>query len=119
MNRQFYTYVLVGLVSALVDIGLMQLANKIGVHYLLSATFGFVSGLVLNFILHTRLTFGAKYSYGNATRYLFVVFVNYLLTLFLVLLFQSWFLMALLGKVVSLPLVAVNGFLLSKYWIYK
>jgi len=27
--------------------------------------------------------------------------------------------MALVGKIISLPIVAVNGFFLSKYWVFK
>jgi hypothetical protein len=44
---------------------------------------------------------------------------NYAITLIAVEVFHVWLNMPLLGKVLSLPLIAVNGFLLSKYWIYR
>lgn len=52
-------------------------------------------------------------------RFICVVGLNYILTLALVALSLSMFQNALIGKLVSLPLVAVNGFFLSKYWIFK
>lgn len=52
-------------------------------------------------------------------RYMAVVLVNYALILIVVQIFNELLSMPVLGKVVSLPLVAINGFFLSKYWIYK
>lgn len=117
--QQFFTYIMIGIISAAIDIGLMQFLIFFGIHYLASTTFGFAVGLFVNFLLHVRITFGARYSHGAFTRYIVVVLANYVLTLLAVEVFHDWLNMPLLGKVLSLPLVAVNGFLLSKYWIYK
>ncbi len=119
ISRQFAVFVAVGLSCAAIDIGLMQLLTWAGVHYMLATTLGFAAGLGVNFLLHTRITFSASYSHGALMRFMVVVLANYLLTLLTVALFHSWLDMALLGKVVSLPLVAANGFLLSKHWVYR
>lgn len=117
--RRFSIFIVVGIACAVIDIGLMQLLIWIGVHYLVAATLGFVAGLIANFLLHTHITFGKKYSHGALVRYMSVVLANYLLTLFTVSLFQMSLNMPLLGKLLSLPLVAINGFLLSKHWVYR
>ncbi len=119
ISRQFAVFIGVGITCAVIDIGLMQLLTLFGVHYMIAATAGFSAGLVLNFLLHTRFTFRAGYSHSMLVRFMTVVLANYLLTILTVSLFHALLDMAILGKVASLPLVAVNGFLLSKYWVYK
>lgn len=119
VTRQFALFIGVGITCAIIDIGLMQLLTSIGVHYLIATTAGFSAGLAVNFLLHTRITFNTVYSHRALMRYMVVVLANYLLTLLTVSLFHAWLDMALLGKVLSLPLVAINGFLLSKHWVYK
>lgn len=117
--RQFAIFIGVGITCAVIDIGLMQLLTMLGVHYMVAATVGFAAGLIVNFLLHTRVTFRAGYSHGMLVRFMTVVLINYLLTILTVSLFHAWLDMAVLGKVASLPLVAVNGFLLSKHWVYR
>lgn len=119
ISRRFLVYVAVGISCAALDIGLMKLLISLGINYLLAATFGFLAGLILNFLLHTRVTFRAQYSHYAFVRYMVVVLANYILTLLTISLFQVSLDMPLLGKVVSLPLVAVNGFFLIKNWVYR
>lgn len=118
-SRQFSIFVVVGVVCAMIDIGLMQFLLWSGIYYVVATSLGFAAGLIVNFLLHTRITFGANYSHGTLMRFMSVVLVNYLLTMFVVSMFHIWLNMAFLGKLFSLPLVAVNGFLLSKHWVYK
>lgn len=117
--RRFSIYVSVGVLCATIDIGMMHLLLRLGIHYLAAATTGFFTGFVVNFVLHTRVTFGAYYSHRALARFSAVVVLNYILSVLIVFAFQELWLMPLLGKLVSLPLVAVNGFLLSKHWVYR
>lgn len=116
--RQFSIYILVGITCTVIDVGLMQFMILFGMHYLTATTFGFVAGLIVNFLLHGKITFGVRYSHNSFIRYIIVAGSNYVLTLLVVEFFHSWLSMAILGKLLSLPIIAVNGFLLSKYWIY-
>lgn len=116
---QFVVFVLVGVTCAVIDVGLMKLLDMFGLHYMIAASAGFAAGLAANFALHTCLTFKASYSHATLVRFMGVVLVNYLITMFCVALLHHWLDMPVLGKVISLPLVAVNGFLLSKHWVYK
>lgn len=116
--RQFAIYVVIGVVSAVVDIGLMQLLIFLGMHYLEAATVGFVAGLISNYLLHSLITFKRAYSLAVLMRFMVGVVVNYVLTLMVIQAFYYFGVSPLIGKIVSLPLVAVNGFIMSKYWIY-
>ena len=118
-TRQFAVFIGGGLVCALVDVGLMQLLLSAGVQATAAASGGFGAGLLVNYLFHSRVTFNTPASGANFTRYLCVVGMNYLLTIGCVALAEANFDNPLLGKLLSLPLVAVNGYLLSKYWIFK
>ncbi len=122
-QAQFFVFVGGGMLCALLDICVMQLLIRAGVGYQVGASVGFVSGLMLNYAFHKYLTFKAAENY-HFVRYLCVVGINYALTMACValgvlVLGDPEAHSALIGKLVSLPLVAVNGYLLSKYWIAR
>jgi putative flippase GtrA len=118
-SRQFGTFVAGGLLCALVDIGVMQGLLHAGAHFTGATTAGFLAGLLVNYAFHSRVTFEAAASTSSFARYLCVVGLNYLLTMGCVSLAVSLAGMPLLGKIVSLPLVSINGYLLSKFWIFR
>lgn len=97
----------------------MQALLLAGLHPVLAATFGFLSGLIANFLLHSRVTFNGTQGKTQFFRFLTVVAVNYLITVGFVSLSSAFVGEPLLGKILSLPLIAINGFFLSKYWVFK
>jgi putative flippase GtrA len=117
--RQFSVFVAGGVLCALVDIGLMQALIHTGVHYASATTAGFAAGLLVNYAFHSRVTFAQAATPTNFVRYLCVVGINYLLTMACVALSVSLLDSPLAGKLASLPLVALNGYVLGKYWIFK
>jgi putative flippase GtrA len=119
LTRQLLVFISGGLICAATDVGLMLLLQGAGVSVPVAASAGFAAGLLINYAFHSRITFNAATSPANFTRYLCVVGANYLLTLACVWGAQITIDNPLVGKLVSLPLVAVNGYLLSKYWIFK
>lgn len=119
IGRQFVVFIAVGLVCAMIDIGTMQLALLVGSHYVLATSVGFILGLIANYVLHAKVTFKAGSSPKVMLKFLTVVMLNYLITLMFVFTSVQWMQHALAGKVVSLPVVAVIGFLLSRFWIFK
>lgn len=116
---KFATYVLVGVLCALIDIVSMQLLMRLGINYLIASTLGFFTGFIANFLLHTNITFGATYSHGTLARYASVVVANLAISLLIVHLFQRTLEMPVLGKLVSLPVIAVIGFILGKRWVFR
>lgn len=119
LSAQFLVFVAGGVLSALADIGLMRLLLNTGVAPLAAASVGFGAGLLVNYAFHAKVTFKRLGGAGAGRRYLCVVALNYGLTLALVALAQHCFGAPLAGKLASLPVVAVNGFLLSKHWVFK
>jgi len=117
--RQFAVYVSGGLLCALVDIGIMQLLIKNGVHYASATSAGFAAGLLVNYGFHSRVTFGQASTPSSFLRFLCVVGLNYLLTMACVSVSVAFLGSPLPGKILSLPLVALNGFVLSKLLIFK
>jgi putative flippase GtrA len=117
--RQFGVFVVGGLLSTAVDVGLMQVLIANGAHYASAASAGFAAGLVINYTFHSRVTFGTQATPANFARYLCLVGINYLLTIACVGLAVPLVGSALAGKLVSLPLVALNSFVLGKTWIFK
>ena len=118
-QRQFLLYLAGGVASALIDVGLMQFLIYSGVDYVTATSIGFIAGLIFNYGYHATVTFTAPPSSRSMGRYLAVVAMNYLFTLACVALSVHLLGVAVVGKLLSLPLVAVNGFILGKHWIFK
>lgn len=118
-RRQFTIFVLGGFLCAAIDIGAMQLLLASGAHFALAASVGFGIGLVVNYLYHARVTFDSPTSGASVLRFATLVGINYLLTMACIGLAVHLEFAALAGKIVSLPLVAVNGFILGKFWIFK
>ncbi len=118
-QRQLIIYLIGGVLSAGIDVGLMQLMIYQGVNYMLSASAGFAAGLLFNFAYHAGMTFSATISAGSFARYLCVVALGYLLTLACVEASVQLTARPLIGKLLALPLVAALGFVLGKRWIFK
>lgn len=118
-QRQFLLYLAGGVASALIDVGLMQFLIYSGVDYVSATSAGFVAGLIFNYGYHATVTFTAPPSGRSMGRYLAVVAMNYLFTLACVALSVHLAGIAVIGKLLALPLVAVNGFILGKHWIFK
>lgn len=121
LKRQFLVYVGGGVLCALIDIGLMQWLLRLGAPLLAASTAGFGAGLAVNYAFHAKVTFSSMAGAGGRSfgRYLCVVALNYLLTIAMVSLAQALAGSPLAGKILSLPLVAVNGYLLGRYWIFR
>jgi putative flippase GtrA len=119
IKRQAATYVFVGLVSAMIDVVTMWIFFKIGAPLVIATSLGYSVGLVVNFVGHRQVTFSAPYTHMTVVRFVALIIGNYLLTLVIVEGAERTYDAALLGKVASLPIVALNGFLLGRFWIFR
>jgi putative flippase GtrA len=119
MDARVLIYLAGGVLSALTDIGLMQLLISAGMGVYVATSLGFFGGLLFNYAFHARVTFKSAPGLQSFVRYLCVVAVNYLLTLAFVAVSLALLDNALVGKILSLPVIAAIGFLLSKRWIYR
>jgi len=119
LQPQFLVYITVGVLTALVDVGTMALLMKNGTMVQLATTSGFVLGLAVNYVLHAHFTFVTRIHWINALRFWVIVALNYCLTLMFVWAAQWIGLDAITGKLASLPVVAITGFLLGKFWAFR
>jgi putative flippase GtrA len=118
---RFGRYILVGLLCAGVDTGTVWLLDRHGASTSLAVTLGFVAGFLLNFLLHARFTFSmARLALGQFARFIAVAAINYLFTLAIVgVLHDLAGLDVVVAKVISLVPIAVNGYFLSKVWVFR
>jgi putative flippase GtrA len=119
LTPQFIVYLAGGVLSAAIDIGVMQWLLHLDATLVTATSVGFFAGMVVNFAFHARVTFKNVATPATFARYMCVVALNYLVTLGIVALGVAWLHSALAGKIISLPVVAMNGFFLSKHWIYR
>jgi len=119
MKRQFFIYITVGLLSALLDVALLQLLITYGVDYRVATSAGFVVGLVFNYLCHQRITFRSRLSLASTLRYISVVGFNYFITLGLVMATVALWQNPIPGKLLALPIVALIGFFAGRAWIFR
>lgn len=119
LERRFIIFLSVGIMSAIVDICIMQLSQLIGFHFMLAVSIGFLAGFIVNYILHLKVTFQSISSIKNLRRFVLVVALNYILTVICVSISEKYLNSVIEGKLFSLPLVALNGFFLCKFWVFK
>lgn len=116
---QFLVFLSGGVLCALIDIGLMQFLIGRGTPAVPAATAGFLAGLGVNYAFHAKVTFRKMSSGGTVLRYLCIVVINYLITTALVATSDTLLHSALIGKLVSLPVISINSFLSIKYWVFR
>ena len=119
LSQQFIVFSLVGIISAIIDVCLLLALLQTSDHVYLALTVAFFFGLGINLWLHARLTFQTRLSTKNTVCFLAVVGMNYGLTLGFVFIFEHLGLSYVLGKIISLPVVAIHGFLWSRLWVFK
>lgn len=119
LSRQVLVFLIVGCTSVVIDVGIMQTLIRAGVHYGLAASLGFSISLIFNFFCQAKITFRASSSFDTIFRFGCVVVMNYAMTMAFVVCSQRFFGEALFGKALSLPVIAVNSFLWSRYWVFR
>lgn len=118
-QRQLLTFLVIGGLSALIDVGLMTWLLWEGMATVPATSIAFFTGLVFNLTGHARFTFSARIAPATVVRYLCVVALTYSVTLGCVGLAEAMDIRPEVGKIVALFIVPVIGFVLGKYWVFK
>lgn len=118
--RQFSRYVVVGVVSAAIDVGCLWWLLRIGSPTTFALTAAMAAGMLANFCLHRIYTFASRspFRWSSVLGYLSVVGFNYALTLGVVELGARIGVDTLPAKIVSLPIVAVCGYFLTRRFVF-
>lgn len=117
--RNFVVYVIVGCVSASIDLISLWVLIGLNTTQWLAVTLAFIAGFVFNAWAHALFTFEAPLTQQNGIRFTAVVGVNYFLTLLIIEVLSAFSLNLIAAKLVALPIIAASGFLLSKHWAFK
>ena len=121
---QFLRYCFVGGVATIVDWGVLYIAEKMGLHYLLAAVAGFVFGLACNYALSKFMVFNGETAVVDAKKeflgYAVIGIIGLGITL--VLMFVMTDLLGLyfmISKVIATVLVLIWNFMARKLLLYK
>lgn len=121
LKINFIVFCLVGGASAIADVFSLFLFLRFEIFDdFFSVSASFFIGLVVNYYLHTHVTFRSKPTINNIIKFLCVVLFNYAITLFVIYVFVDYIRFDIIvAKLISLPIVSVCGYFLSKYWVYS
>jgi putative flippase GtrA len=117
--RKFMVYVIVGSVSAIIDILTLSILLDLNTPQWSAVTIAFFAGFVFNLKAHALFTFVSPLTRKSALRFTAVVAVNYLLTLAIIETLSTFSFNIITAKVVSLPIIAASGYLLGRHWAFK
>lgn len=116
---KFVVYVIVGSLSAIIDLTALHILITLDITQWLAVSVAFITGFVFNVKAHALFTFASPLTSKSALKFTAVVAVNYLLTLLIVESLTALSCSLMTAKVVSLPIIAVSGFLLGRHWAFK
>lgn len=125
ISIQFFRYVIVGGVSAVVDISIFMLCiTTFHMHYLVAQTFGFIIGITLNYFLSILWIFESIRKKTEET-ILFLItgiiglFLSYVLLWVLIDIFHLTVFDNLIAKIISILIVLGWNFTSRKFFIFK
>lgn len=113
-------FLVVGGLVTLIDLGLTYLVVLITGTRILAVSVGFFAGFISSYLLHAKISFSAVLSPASQLpRFVALVVLNYSITVGAVLFATEFFdLTTMDGKLLSLPIVAIVSYFISKHWVY-
>lgn len=118
--KQFVFFSIGGVLTVAIDLFITWLLISFDKEYLFSISIGFFSGLIFNYIYHSKITFNIKYSKQSALKYSIIVALNYFLMIAIIASLHNFFgISPLNAKIISIPIITIHGFLWSKLWIFN
>jgi putative flippase GtrA len=116
---KFVVYVIVGSLSAVIDLTTLSILISLNSTQLLAVTVAFIAGFAFNLKAHALFTFASPLNRKSAPRFTALVAINYLLTLLIIETLSVFSCSLMTAKVVSMPIIAVTGYLLGRHWAFK
>lgn len=120
-NGYLIKFLVVGVASFAIDLGLLALLHEVwGVDLWIATPIAFLASLVFNFLVQRKFTFqsGAR-AHVSFMKYGVLVVFNLVAIDVIVNLFAASGISYAVGKVVATVLTTAWNFLLYKYWIFK
>lgn len=116
---KFVVYVIVGSLSAIIDLTTLSILISLNTTQWLAVTVAFIAGFAFNVKAHALFTFASPLTSKSSIRFTVVVAINYLLTLLITETLTAISFSLITAKVVLLPIIAVSGYFLGRHWAFK
>ena len=116
---KFVVYLIVGSLSAIIDLTTLIILISLNTTQWLAVTVAFIVGFAFNVKAHALFTFASPLNSKSALRFTALVAVNYQLTLLIIETLTAFSCNLITAKLVSLPIIAVSGYLLGSRWAFK
>ena len=118
---QMFRFGVVGILSAVLDVGTVWMLSGTNLPDEVSLSVGFFLGLVVNYILHSVYTFERSVQFSpRVAKFAATAAANYAITLTTVDILTRYVGLTLVfAKCLSLLAVATVGFVSSKFWIFN
>lgn len=121
--KTLIVYGVIGAFSALINLLIFALLYDVfHIDYKFAVTISYFAAVLFNFISNRQITFNGSDQHVilHLCKYLIMIALNYLLTLFIVhFVVTKLSLTPYIGVIVSIIVTAFIGFTLSKFWIFK
>jgi len=117
---QFGRYLAVGVISAAIDVLTLWLLLAAQVQRVPAVALAMLAGMTANYALHRVYTFRTEQPLRlrSVVRYTAIVAGNYLLTLAIIEAGLRVGIGVMWGKILSLPVIAMTGFLLTRKFVF-
>ncbi|MDD2661180.1 MAG: GtrA family protein [Methylococcales bacterium] len=119
---QIVLFGIMGGLSTLADTLITTMSYRFTKDLALSVLLGYISSLLIGYILHKKVTFKSKrMNKSSLKRYAIAAVVGYFVSLFIVRAFMYALRAddAFFPKILSIPFVALFSFLLGKFWVFR
>lgn len=120
--QALFFYCIVGGLSAAISFSSFALLWDIcHINYKIAVTISYVLAILFNFTCNRHFTFKSlgRGLFRQIYRYLTMILLNYVITLFTVHASVQWLsLSPYFGLLASIAVTAIVGFILSKFWVY-
>ena len=121
---QLFRYAIVGGVSFVVDYGLLYLlTERVGLHYILSATISFITGLIVNYLISIHWVFRTHKLQNRTTEFLLYAIIGIVGLFFNNLLLYVFTdcvqLHYLISKLVAAAIVLIWNFVGRKWILFR
>lgn len=119
-TSQFIRYGIVGAVNnSLLYLGYLLIVN-LGINEKLSMTLMYLAGVVFGYAANYRWTFSQVNNRGAMLRYIFMHISGYLINLIILYVVVDWFgYPHQLVQIVAIIIIALFGFLMCKYFVFR
>ena len=116
---KFVVYVIVGSVSAIIDLLALNILDGLITKQWIAVTIAFVAGFIFNLKAHSLFTFVSPLTRISGIRFTVIAAINYFLTLAIIEILTTFSFGLITAKLISLPIIAASGYSLGRHWAFK